>query len=476
MSSRSTRRRLLGALGGGTLLAATTAVRGDRRAPTDATTPPPGTAWTKRFGTDRHDFLYGAEGTDDGFVLAGTASWTRQSGGDAWLLKVTRDGTVEWERTIEAAAGVRSVVAASDGGYVFAGRKDVDDGDTVDAWLLKVTRDGATEWEHTVGGDDDDRGRDVVETSDGGYALAGGTTSASDGSEDALLVKVSPDGERQWQRTYGGSGHDWANSVVEVGDGGFVLAGDARSSDHVHGVGWLARVAADGTPQWERTYGGKGADEVARTSDGGYVFGGETNAGTDGLQGWLVKVSGDGTEQWKRNYGGGGVDYGTAVLEPSDGGAIFVGARGERSGDALVVKTAADGTERWTRTPGGASDETASAIVETNDGFLLAGYTDAGGGWDGWLVKLSQEFTPPASPTPTPTSDRSATPTSERSDTSRSTGEAGPTESAGTPGRTTGASTNEPTATTATTPGFGLLASLAGVVGWGYLRLRRRGD
>ncbi|XES78041.1 MAG: hypothetical protein ACBZ72_03990 [Candidatus Bathyarchaeia archaeon] len=205
----------------------------------------------------------------------------------------------------------------------------------------------ATQWSQTYGGTDWDYAECVVQTSDGGYALAGYTASFGAGYSDFWLVKTDASGTLQWSQNYGGPGSEWAYCVVQTSDGGYALAGRTAS----FGAGfdfWLVKTDASGTLQWSQNYGGPGSEWaycVVQTSDGGYALAGRTASFGAGFDFWLVKTDASGTLQWSQNYGGPGSEWAYCVVQTSDGGYALAGRTasfGAGSNDFWLVKTAPD--------------------------------------------------------------------------------------------------------------------------------------
>jgi len=249
-------------------------------------------------------------------------------------------------------------------------------------------------WIRTYGGVNDDFAYSVVETSDGGYALAGFTSSFGAGAKDSWLVKVDSSGNHQWNKTYGGTSDDMAYSVVETSDGGYALASDTSSFGAGQSDGWLVKVDSSGNHQWNETYGGtsrEGASSVVQTSDGGYAMVGLKLMGLH-WDVWLVKTNSTGNMQWDQTYGETlQNDEALSVIQTSDGGYAIAGAL---KGDFWLVKTDANGNMQWNKTYGGINHEIAYSVVETSDGgYAMAGYTysvDAED-YDFWLVKTEVE-------------------------------------------------------------------------------------
>jgi len=201
----------------------------------------------------------------------------------------------------------------------------------------------------TYGGSQWDGAESVVQTSDGGYAIAGQTSSYGAGTYDAYLVKTDLWGNLLWNKTYGGTGDDAAYSMVQTADGGFALAGVTES----YGTSidfYLVKADSSGNMQWNKTYGGTGEDvakSVLQTSDGGYTLAGETSSyGAGSYDSYLVKTDGLGNTQWTRTYGGISNEETHAFVQTSDGGYALVGptlSYGVGKMDVYLVKADAYG-------------------------------------------------------------------------------------------------------------------------------------
>jgi hypothetical protein len=234
-----------------------------------------------------------------------------------------------------------------------------------------------------------------VQTGDGGYALAGYTYSFGSGNGDAWLVKADASGNLQWSKTYGGAGDDFARTVVQTGDGGYALAGRTYSFGAGNCDAWLVKADASGNLQWSKTYGGAGSDgaySVVQTGDGGYALAGDTS-----WDFWLVKADASGNLQWNKTYGGANSDRAYSVVQTGDGGYALAGytlSFGAGGPDFWLVKADASGNLQWNKTYGGASGDYASSVVQTGDGgYALAGSTASfgAGSDDFWLVKVAPE-------------------------------------------------------------------------------------
>ncbi|GAI02439.1 unnamed protein product, partial [marine sediment metagenome] len=246
--------------------------------------------WDKTFGA-----LYAKsvqQTTDGGYILAGY-TWSFGLLEDAWLIKTDIDGNKIWDQTFSGSRGsdqdyAYSVQQTSDGGYILAGEIE-SYGVAENAWLIKTDIEGNKLWDQTFGGLDGDYAYSVQQTSDGGYILAGGTKSYGAGKEDAWLIKTDAEGNKEWDQTFGGSDYDEIRSVQQTSDGGYILAGYTMS----YGAGgygaWLIKTDAEGNKEWDQTFGGSPYDKaysVQQTSDGGYILAGTTWSGAGDYDAW----------------------------------------------------------------------------------------------------------------------------------------------------------------------------------------------
>jgi hypothetical protein len=258
----------------------------------------------------------------------------------------------------------------------------------------------ATMWSKTYGGPGDEMGvGDIVQTSDGGYAILGNTTSFGAGGSDFWLIKTDADGNMQWNKTYGGALDDCALSMCQTGDGGYALAGKTNSSGAGAHDFWLVKTDAAGNMLWNKTYGGtdsESAAAVVQTSDGGYAVVGNTRFGVSDGDAWLVKTDAVGNMLWNKTYGGTGLETVHILLQAGSGFAIagYTNSYGAGGQDAWLVKTDANGNMQWNKTYGGANTEYAFSLVATPDGgYAMGGYSASFGGFNAYIVKTDASGT-----------------------------------------------------------------------------------
>jgi GH25 family lysozyme M1 (1,4-beta-N-acetylmuramidase) len=369
---------------------------------------PPPTEWNKTYGGTRYDEPRALVQTvDGGYALAGYTDSYGTGDADFWLVKTDASGNMQWNKTYGGTyfdLGL-SMVQTSDGGYAIAGYTWFSYGAVFDDfWLVRTDSTGNHLWNKTYGGSNSDYAWSLIQTDDGGYALAGSTESFGAGDADFWLVKTDANGNEQWNKTYGGTDQDRAYALVQTNDGGYALAGWTESYGAGYRNSWLVKTDANGNALWDRTYGGTDYDytiALVQTADGGYALAGITSSYDVGSgDWWLVKSDATGDMQWNKTYGGTDQDCAYALVQTSDGGYALAGytySFGYGSpGDFYLVKTDASGNMQWNKTYGGTDQDQAWALVETDDGgYAIAGSTEflGAGSYDAWLIKTAA---PPA--------------------------------------------------------------------------------
>jgi len=362
------------------------------------------TGWTQTHGGANYDHAYSMVQTnDEGYAFAGYTDSYGAGGNDFWLVKTDAYGTLQWSQTYGGTDNeiAYSMIQTLDGGYALAGFTASYDAGKYDFWLVKTDSAGNPQWNQTYGGADYDYAYSVIQASDGGYAIAGITDSYGAGDYDFWLVKTDASGTLQWSRTYGGTNNNYAHSVVQTSDGGYALAGYADSYIADDPSFWLVKTDSAGNQQWNQTYGGAKYDyaySVVQTLDGGYALAGLTDSyGAGGYDFWLVKTDSIGNQQWNRTYGGAKYEIAYSMVHTSDGGYALTGftaSCGAGKYDIWLVKTDSAGNQQWNQTYGGAGTDYAYSVVQTSDGgYALAGLTDSygAGNYDSWLVKTDVE-------------------------------------------------------------------------------------
>jgi hypothetical protein len=274
-----------------------------------------------------------------------------------------------------------SLIQTSDGGYAIAGFTGSFGAGRGDVYVVKLDANGNLQWTKTIGGESDDWGKSLIQTPDGGYAITGYTRSFGVGDWDVYVVKLDAHGNLQWTKTISGESDDWGLSLIQTSDGGYAIAGDTKS----FGAGgydvYVVKLDANGNLQWTKTIGGPegdGGSSLIQTSDGGYAIAGSTTSfGAGGYDVYVVKLDANGNLQWTKTIGGPKDDWGKSLIQTSDGGYAIAGSTnsfGAGDLDVYVVKLDANGNLQWTKTIGGPKREWGSSLTQTSDGgYAIAG-------------------------------------------------------------------------------------------------------
>ncbi len=337
----------------------------------------------------------------------------------------------------------QAVVNTTDGGYAVLGHAQSMDGDVTnksnesyDYWVLKFDTTNQIQWQKTYGGSDDDRGTDLIQTSDGGYAVIGKSksndldVSENAGFDDFWVSKLDSSGSISWEYTFGFAGSDTPYSIIQTNDNGYLLSGvldvsasngqgdrNSIGSRHAGGDYWVIKLNANGVKQWSNYYGGSFTDtayDAIQTEDDGYIIIGSSDSDDVDVSNprgsydfWVIKISDTGTLVWEKSFGGSEIDEAHAISKTADGNYLIVGdtrssdlgiSQNNGAADLWVIKITPDGTLVWEKTLGGSSFDVGRSISKTQDnGFLISGssrstngnLTSNKGQNDAWIVKIN---------------------------------------------------------------------------------------
>jgi hypothetical protein len=356
----------------------------------------------------------------------------------------------QWDRTYggNGLDYLAALIRTPDKGYILgAGSMSGISGDRTqpsrggaDFWVVRLDSMGNKLWDKAYGGSASETLISMISTSDGGYLLGGNSISAVSGektqpcrgNEDYWIVKIDVNGNKLWDKTFGGSDSEHLYDLKQTSDGGYILGGwsesEANGDKTQPTVGaqsimdcWIVKIDASGNKQWDRNFGGALMDyllTINQTPDGGYllacvsgsyVSGDKSQPSLGGWDSWLIKIDANGIKQWDKTIGTNGDEGLACVMQTKDGGFLLrgnsqVGVNGIKSqpcqggNDYWIVKVDANGNKIWDRTLGGDLSDVPSDIQRTKDGgFIIGGSSSSTlsgdksensyGGSDFWLVK-----------------------------------------------------------------------------------------
>lgn len=359
------------------------------------------TAWTKTFGGEASDRGYSVlETTDGGFLIAGLTYSFGAGNSDAWIIRTDSAGDVMWERVYGGKGDDRAywVTEMMDGGYAVAGESSSSSAGSADGWLLRLDEVGDTMWTRTLGGEGRDWLEGVVSTPDGGVIVVGGTASAGPEGTEFWIIRLDSLGHEVWVRAFGGEGDQWAEEVRLTSDGEYLVPGWTIQGQGGQPDGMVVLIDLAGEVRWNRVFGGPlwdGAKSGVEAPDGGYVISGVTTADDGrGRDAWVLRLDNGGDALWTRNFGGAGDDWSFSILARRQGDFVATGrtsSKGAGDADLWVIHLDSEGGLLWDGTFGGPGYDLGTMIAPvTSGGFVLIGFTNSTGSGDHdiWLLRL----------------------------------------------------------------------------------------
>ena len=343
--------------------------------------------FSRIYGGNSNDYGYAIQQTNDkGYIITGQTESYGAGYYDIWLIKVDTNGEEQWNRTIGGTKDDwgKSVIETSDGGYLVTGGTESNTTSTfwADVILVKTNNSGNISWNKHLGGDHYEYGSQVIETIDGNYSLVGTTSSYGPGGRDVWFLKTNKSGDIIHNITYGTTHEEYGDSIYQTNDNGYIIVGSSDYFSIKNDDVWLIKTNETGSIQWNITFGSNNEDfgrSVEQTPDGSFIVTGYTTVANGNLDLILAKINNTGQLQWNRDYGGLEDDYGMKVIQTSDGGYLISGTTesyGANLRDIWLLKTNSTGHEMWNRTYGGSNHDYAYDIVQTASGeYVCVGTT-----------------------------------------------------------------------------------------------------
>ena len=416
----------------------------------------PAIQWKKSYGGSAFDSGVGIKQTPDGgyIVIGGTTSNDGNVSGlhgtayDIWVFKTNAAGNLVWQNTLGGIGGDYGyeIYLTPDGGYLVAGTSSSNDGDVTghhgvstspDIWLAKLNNSGELIWQKSLGGNGGEVINDLIFTDDGGYIFAGRTHSVNSGdvvgghsifSDDIWIVKTDSTGNIIWQKVYGGTEDEIAYAMLETADGGFIVAGQANSTDfdvsgnHGEDDIWILRLNNTGDLLWQKSLGGTFDDQaldMCKTYDNNFIISASSKSNDDDVSGhhglnittdyWILKIDSLANIIWQKSFGGTENETPTDIEMTLAGDYIISGGSFSSDGDISahygstlyadywILKIDNDGNLLWEHSYGGTNYDYASSLVPTADlGLIVCGQTQSTdmdvtynhGVNDVWLIKF----------------------------------------------------------------------------------------
>jgi gliding motility-associated-like protein len=328
--------------------------------------------WDKVFGGNKEDKIWSVLPLANGDFLMGGSSSSDSSGNktspniggsDFWLFKMTAEGDKIWEKTVGGTEDDHLFVLSTftDNNWLLAGytnsgisgNKTTDSLGLNDAWAMKMDAEGNIIWQQLFGGDKLDNFYDAIQTQDGGFILGGSSSSGITSTKtencrglvDYWIIKIDEDGNKEWDKRYGGNNVDQLEEIIATKDGNYLLTGASLSNvsyDHyAPGRGgfdyWLVKINPEGKQIWDKTYGGSqfdGPNKVMETPTGTIFIGGTSDSPVNGTKKsenlggydfWLLYIDENGNQIWDKTYGGSKYDAMTEIIITENSSLLLAG-------------------------------------------------------------------------------------------------------------------------------------------------------
>jgi hypothetical protein len=270
--------------------------------------------WKKSYGFMSHDHAHKIIATaDGGYFVTGYADYggfgrqglknnaVQHGVGEYYGIKLNASGDKEWDRYFGGTLNERvyDVVQSNDGGLILVGYSESSDYDVTDNhgsydyWVLKLSISGDLIWKKSYGGSGLDQAYGIAKTNNNSYLIAGtsnsldGDVSSSKGANDIWIIHIDDNGNKLWDKSYGGSQFDFANSIRTMANGNFLISGNTRSNDLDVNLNkgqndfWAFTISPSGQMLWQNTFGGSNLDfayDAIETADKSIVIVGETES------------------------------------------------------------------------------------------------------------------------------------------------------------------------------------------------------
>ena len=409
----------------------------------------PNILWQKSLGGSFYDKAVSIIELEDGGYIVGGHSQSsnfdlsmNHGGADWWIVRLNNNGNIIWQKSLGGSNDeyLKKIIKTPDGNILCIGDTKSNNGDItnyidqIDFWVAKIDLFGNLIWEKCYGGVNIDIGYSVCTTDDGNFLIAGSTESQypyirnNHGLSDFLLIKIDPEGNEIWQKTYGGSGNETCKSIKKSNNGGYILIGNSTSIDgdlsNNYGAQdvWMLKINNEGQVEWQQNFGGSKDDFInnfTEDHEGNFVIIGETysfdfdasenHSGNGARDFFILKVSAQGHKIWNHCYGGSGDEYARGIIESNSNEYVVVGESYSNDGQAtnnigsadvwIIKLNSTDGEIIWQKKYGSEGhDEPNDLILTFDNNFLFVGntlpvqnfndVTQHYGDDDFWIVKL----------------------------------------------------------------------------------------
>lgn len=357
--------------------------------------------WANTYGGAADDRAFYAVPTGDGFLVVGSTRSIAANTTVGWALRLNSEGNAVWNKTFLEGFGIeiRCALNLTDG-FLLVGNEFFASG-AINGYVARIDDLGNLLWRTILSSAETDKLFSGIAVQDG-FVVFGLASSSLNGPSSALAVKLDLDGSELWNKTYGQISESALRSSVLSEDGDYVAAGYMDKGDSNYDF-YLLKIAPNGNLIWNKTYGGaesRKAYSMTKAPDG-YVLVGEVNSPTTSTDAWVIKVDENGNTLWNQTVGGKEADSPAYVTSTEDGGYLVAGFTfsfevGNR--DFWLFRISDQGQVQFSCTQGDAGYQEAYGVIITgSNSYVMVGWTDPIGQpaligkatYDFYVVKVS---------------------------------------------------------------------------------------
>ncbi len=327
-------------------------------------------------------------------IIAGYNTSTSKGYDAALIMANPSNGDTIWTKTYgnSYSDAFYSVANSNDGGFIATGFTNRASASSPAMLLVITDVAGKAIKTKTYGGSAYSQGFNVLPVVDSGYLISGFIQKSSTSDRDIYLVRINDTGDTLWTKSFGAKGVDQYDSIndaayaaIEAPGGGYFITGSLHGYTQSGGKIFLMKISSAGKEIWTKTYNIGIGYSLTLTSDNGIAISGSLQEGSS-QDIFLLKTDTAGTLQWGKTFGGGGFDYGSSMIETSDGGFAITGitdshSQGHGNQDVYLIKTNSTGDKQWDKAYGGSDNDQGFGLVQMpdNNDFCVTGLSNSGG-------------------------------------------------------------------------------------------------
>jgi len=364
--------------------------------------------WQKTYGGDDEDIIQDLIITNDDFLITvgSSSSW-----GDAWqsiwIMKLDSQGNkissiFKGEENYNLA---NSIVFTEDGNFIIAGESNwlhcSSCNEQGRAEIAKINSDLNIVWDKYLGNDKNNSIEHVLSINSLGFVVCGLTHSSKTSEFNAWFAFLNWEGNYFWSKEYNNLFQDIATCILHLEEEGFLVAGHSQSRTLNKSDAWILKLTMDGNIDWEKHFIGNGINVINRiipsVDNGVLAVGYTTSKGTGWQDAWVIQLDKNGNLEWEKTFGGDEKDIIVSAIKTDENKYVLAGntsSGSERKGkisNAWVIQLDKNGNLEWEKTFGGDKQVIATGIINKDDeSIFLFGKIQASNKeeYNGWIMNF----------------------------------------------------------------------------------------